>query len=226
MVDKEDVYLNVKLKYKNKIKEISSKDLLTIDEIKTKINEFFFMKKCKFEDLELYCAKNNEKIVKDEDLIFLPEEISEYKYAIEIDVINKLDKKKEEMEKLQNDIKDLEEKIKILKCKKKMQIKHNKDKMKIKKEIQNQIRIKKKRKYLNDLKNKIINDIMEGLDFNNKYNDFLKQINGENQKELDINIDILINYIKDIKKLSDEEFEKSLKKILNEQFQEKNKNFI
>ena len=206
MVDKEDVYLNVKLKYKNKIKEISSKDLLTIDEIKTKINEFFFMKKCKFEDLELYCAKKNEKIVKDEDLIFLPEEISEYKYAIEIDVINKLDKKKEEMEKLQNDIKDLEEKIKILKCKKKMQIKHNKDKMKIKKEIQNQIRIKKKRKYLNDLKNKIINDIMEGLDFNNKYNEFLQQINEEYEKVIKLNID---TRIKDIKESAEKELYKN-----------------
>ena len=206
MVDKEDVYLNVKLKYKNKIKEISSKDLLTIDEIKTKINELFFMKKCKFEDLELYCAKNNEKIVKDEDLIFLPEEISEYKYAIEIDVINKLDKKKEEMEKLQNDIKDLEEKIKILKCKKKMQIKHNKDKMKIKKEIQNQIRIKKKRKYLNDLKNKIINDIMEGLDFNNKYNEFLQQINEEYEKVIKLNID---TRIKDIKESAEKELYKN-----------------
>ena len=119
MVDKNEVYLDIKLNYKNVIKEINSKDLLTIDEIKTKIKELFGLNRCNFEDLDLFIAKNNNKIISEEDLIFLSDEISEYQYVIEIKVENKnkLYATKDEIEKLKNESKELERKKKELKRK-------------------------------------------------------------------------------------------------------------
>ena len=219
MVDKEDVYLNIKLKYKNKIEKIKSKDFLTIDEIKSKIKELFSMKKCNFEDLELFCAKNNEKIVKDEDLIFLPDEISEYEYAIEIDVKKKLDEKIKEIDKLKNEIKELVEKKKNLICqnsKMKILIEHNKKKMKIKKDIH----IQKKHKYLKDLVIILSKEIFESINFGNIYNNQLQQINEVDEKKEKSDIDTLIN---NKKKLVDEELNKISSQImgtLTNQFQQ------
>ena len=209
MDNKENVYLNIKLKYKNKIEKIKSKDFLTIDEIKSKIKELFSMKKCNFDELELFCAKNNEKIVKDEDLIFLPDEISEYEYAIEIDVKKKLDEKIKEIDKLKNEIKELVEKKKNLICqnsKMKILIEHNKKKMKIKKDIH----IQKKNKYLKDLVIILSKEIFESINFGNIYNNQLQQINEVDEKKEKSDIDTLIN---NKKKLVNEELNKIYSQI-------------
>ena len=194
MVDNNDVYLDIKLNYKNVIKEINSKDLLTIEEIKTKIKELFGLKKCKLEDLDLLYSKNNNKIINEDDLIFLSDEISEYQYVIEIKVENKSDLKKDEIEKLKRENEEKKERKKqlyILKEKEKINIEINKKKMKIKKEIQKQI-------YIKNLKNKVSKECLKSLKDNLVINSkqLLSDINEKNKEQINLKINQILNDMK------------------------------
>ena len=215
MVDKNEVYLDIKLNYKNVIKEINSKDLLTIDEIKTKIKELFGLNRCNFEDLDLFIAKNNNKIISEEDLIFLSDEISEYQYVIEIKVENKNKSyaTKDEIEKLKNEIKELERKKKELIIQKKIEkektkiiVEKNQKKMKTKKEIQSQ----KKIKYQNYLKNKLTEECW--ISVKNILDKKIKEllINDKNKEEIKDEINKLINGKKN---LLNEEVKKLLENL-------------
>ena len=190
MVDINDVYLDIKLNYKNVIKEIHSKDLLTIDEIKTKIKELFCLNRCNFEDLDLIFAKNNKKIINEDDLIFLSDEISEYQYAIEINVENKSDIKIEEIKELKNKIKELVKKKNSLTFqveKMKIDIEKNKKAIKTKKEINTQKYIKFKNELSNNIYKKIKDYIIE-----NK-NKMIKDINEQNEKIIKPSLENNIN---------------------------------
>ena len=113
MVDKNDVYLNIKINYKNKIKEIKSTELLTIDEIKSKILELFSLKNNSQKDLELYYAKNNKKIVNDDDIFDLMENVNDYLYVLEINLKNnKIDIKEQLQEEIAEIKKRKEKRIK------------------------------------------------------------------------------------------------------------------
>ena len=196
MVDNNDVYLDIKLNYKNVIKEINSKDLLTIEEIKTKIKELFGLKKCKLEDLDLLYSKNNNKIINEDDLIYLSDEKSEYQYIIEIKVENKSDLKKDEIEKLKRDNEEIKKKKKeiyILKEKEKINIEMNKKKMKIKKEIRNQKQI-----YINNLKNKVSKECLKSLNDNLviKAKQLLSGINEKNKEQINLKINQILNDMK------------------------------
>ena len=118
MVDKNDVYLNIKINYNGDKKEINIKDLLTIDELKQEIIKLFNLRDFNNKDIDLYFvnnSNNNEPISNNEELFFEAEEINPYLYSIEIKISNKKKERKEKLLKEKEEIKKLKEKkIKLL----------------------------------------------------------------------------------------------------------------
>ena len=189
MVDKNDVYLNIKINYKNKIKEIKSTELLTIDEIKSKILELFSLKNNSQKDLELYYAKNNKKIVNDDDIFDLMENVNDYLYVLEINLKNNKIDIKEELQEEIVEIKKRKEKIKELKneiYKYKLQIECNKKKKELKTKINNT------RKIINKIKAQLIEqilpEIIKDLRNNNNANKYFTNIDKEIKKKITENI--------------------------------------
>ena len=183
MVDKNDVYLNIKINYKNKIKEIKSTELLTIDEIKSKILELFSLKNNSQKDLELYYAKNNKKIVNDDDIFDLMENVNDYLYVLEINLKNNKIDIKEQLQEEIAEIKKRKEKIKELKneiYKYKLQIECNKKKKELKTKINT-------RKIINKIKAQLIEqilpEIIKDLRNNNNANKYFTNIDEEIKKK-------------------------------------------
>ena len=213
MVDENEVYLDIKINYKNTTKNINSTELLSIDEIKTKIINLFSLNKCTIQDLDLFLSKNNELIKKEEDIFFLSDEINEYHYAIELNVKNKSDKKMEEIEEIKNLKKvnnELDKKKKNLKnqiYKVRFDIECNKKIYELRKEVgkkKREIKLKK----IEKMKNKIANEISEEIINSIKQwyiNEIEKKLNKEIYKNnIDKNIkNKNITLQEDIKKLDD-----------------------
>ena len=186
MVDKNDVYLNIKINYRDKIKEIKSKEFLKISEIKSKIKELFSLKNNFNEDLELYTTKNNQKIINDNDILYFIEEENEYLYGLEINLKNNKINIEEELNSEIKEIKKGKEKIKELRNeidKYKILIQYNKKKKELKRQIHTI-------KIINEVKEKLINKILSEVreEINNNFN-----IRNENIK--DRNEEIKKNYI-------------------------------
>ena len=188
MVDKNDVYLNIKINYKNKIKEIKSTELLTIDEIKSKILELFSLKNNSQKDLELYYVKDNKKIVNDDDIFDLMENVNDYLYVLEINLKNNKIDIKEELQEEIVEIKKRKEKIKELKneiYKYKLQIECNKKKKELKTKINT-------RKIINKIKAQLIEqilpEIIKDLRNNNNANKYFTNIDEEIKKRITENI--------------------------------------
>ena len=185
MVDKNDVYLNIKINYKDKSKEIKSTELLTIKEIKSKILELFSLKNNSQQDLELYYSKDNKKILKDDDIFDLMENVNDYLYVLEINLKNnKIDIKEELKEELE-DIKKRKEKIKELNKeinKYKLLIQYKKKKKELKRQIDTRI-------IINNIKAQIIDEILpkEIQDLNNNFNNaniYIKNLDDEAKKKI------------------------------------------
>jgi len=213
MVDENEVYLDIKINYKNTTKNINSTELLSIDEIKTKIINLFSLNKCTIQDLDLFLSKNNELIKKEEDIFFLSDEINEYHYAIELNVKNKSDKKMEEIEeikKLKKVNNELDKKKKNLKnqiYKVRFDIECNKKIYELRKEVgkkKKEIKLKK----IEKMKNKIANEISKIIINSIKQwyiNEIKKKLNKEIYKNnIDKNIKNKNTTLQeDIKKLDD-----------------------
>ena len=222
MVDKNDVYLNIKINYKNKIKEIKSTELLTINEIKSKILELFSLKNNSQKDLELYYAKNNKKIVNDDDIFDLMENVNDYLYVLEINLKNNKIDIKEELQEEIVEIKKRKEKIKELKneiYKYKLQIECNKKKKELKTKINT-------RKIINKIKAQLIEqilpEIIKDLRNNNNANKYFTNIDEKNKKKITENINNQLDEFKfPLKKQVIEQKEKmqkyldSIDKIIN-----------
>ena len=222
MVDKNDVYLNIKINYKNKIKEIKSTELLTIDEIKSKILELFSLKNNSQKDLELYYAKNNKKIVNDDDIFDLMENVNDYLYVLEINLKNNKIDIKEELQEEIVEIKKRKEKIKELKneiYKYKLQIECNKKKKELKTKINT-------RKIINKIKAQLIEqilpEIIKDLRNNNNANKYFTNIDEEIKKKITENMNNQLDEFKfPLKKQVIEQKEKmqkyldSIDKIIN-----------
>ena len=188
MVDKNDVYLNIKINYKNKIKEIKSTELLTIDEIKSKILELFSLKNNSQKDLELYYAKDNKKIVNDDDIFDLMENVNDYLYVLEINLKNNKIDIKEQLQEEIAEIKKRKEKIKELKNeinKYKFLIQCNKKKKELKTKINT-------RKIINKIKAQLIEQILpkiiKDLKNYNNANKYFINIDEEIKKKITENI--------------------------------------
>ena len=179
MVDKTEVYLVVKINFEDKVKEIKSTKLLTIEEIKNEIIKLFSLNDNYKNDLELFDAKTNKKLSNNDNIFFLIEEVNDYLYSFEINLKNK---KAEKVKGLVNDIKEIKEnneKIKEMKLeiiKLKMQIEHKKKIKEIKKKINSY-------KLLNELKNRLTKEILQSSI--NKINNYFNEINNniKNKKE-------------------------------------------
>ena len=188
MVDKNDVYLNIKINYKNKIKEIKSTELLTINEIKSKILELFSLKNNSKKDLELYYAKDNKIIVNDDDIFDLMENVNDYLYVLEINLKNNKIDIKEQLQEEIAEIKKRKEKIKELKNeinKYKFLIQCNKKKKELKTKINT-------RKIINKIKAQLIEqilpEIIKDLRNNNNANKYFTNIDKEIKKKITENI--------------------------------------
>ena len=113
MVDKNDIYLSIKINYDGDKKEIRIKDLLTIDELKQEIISLFKLKD--FTNKDIFFVNNSSKtepISNNEELFFEAEEINEYLYSIEIKFISKKAEKKENLLKDLEDIKEIKKRFK------------------------------------------------------------------------------------------------------------------
>ena len=106
MVDKTEVYLVVKINFEDKVKEIKSTNLLTIEEIKNEIIKLFSFNDNDKNDLELFNAKTNEKLSNNDNIFFLIEEVNDYLYSFEINLKNN---KAEKVKGLVNDIKEIKD---------------------------------------------------------------------------------------------------------------------
>ena len=179
MVDKTEVYLVVKINFEDKVKEIKSTKLLTIEEIKNEIIKLFSLNDNDKNDLELFDAKTNKKLSNNDNIFFLIEEVNDYLYSFEINLKNK---KAEKVKGLVNDIKEIKEnneKIKEMKLeiiKLKMQIEHKKKVKEIKRKINSY-------KLLNELKDRLTKEILQSSI--NKINNYFNEINNniKNKKE-------------------------------------------
>ena len=179
MVDKTEVYLVVKINFEDKVKEIKSTKLLTIEEIKNEIIKLFSLNDNDKNDLELFDAKTNKKLSNNDNIFFLIEEVNDYLYSFEINLKNK---KAEKVKGLVNDIKEIKEnneKIKEMKLeiiKLKMQIEHKKKVKEIKRRINSY-------KLLNELKERLTKEILQSS--MNKINNYFNEINNniKNKKE-------------------------------------------
>ena len=222
MVDKNDVYLNIKINYKNKIKEIKSTELLTIDEIKSKILELFSLKNNSQKDLELYYAKDNKKIVNDDDIFDLMENVNDYLYVLEINLKNNKIDIKEQLQEEIAEIKKRKEKIKELNKEinnYKFLIQCNKKKKELKTKINT-------RKIINKIKAQLIEqilpEIIKDLRNNNNANKYFTNIDEEIKKKITENINNQLDEFKfPLKKQVIEQKEKmqkyldSIDKIIN-----------
>ena len=181
MVDKTEVFLVIKINYDGKMKEIKSNQFLTIEEIKNKIIELFSFRHNDKKDLELFNAKDNIKLSNNDDMFLAIEEVNEYLYSFEINLKNK---KTDIVKELVNDIKEIKEnneKIKKMKLeikKLKMEIEHKKKVKQLKKKV-------KTYKFLNELKDKLVKEILKGSinELNNDCNEIQSNIN--NKKEVE-----------------------------------------
>ena len=156
MVDINDIYLNIKINYLGANKTIKTTEILTVDEIKERIQELFSLKKCKKENLELYNTKNNKILSANDDIFYLAEEQSEYLYFFEINLVNKNEKNIEGLAKEVKEIKENNKKIKEMKLeiiKYKLQIEH----LKKVKELKMKINI---HKAINKIKDDLVNELM------------------------------------------------------------------
>jgi hypothetical protein len=179
MVDKTEVYLAVKINFEDKVKEIKSTKLLTIEEIKNEIIKLFSLNDNDKNDLELFDAKTNKKLSNNDNIFFLIEEVNDYLYSFEIKLKNK---KAEKVKGLVNDIKEIKEnneKIKEMKLeiiKLKMQIEHKKKVKEIQRKINSY-------KLLNELKDRLTKEILQSSI--NKINNYFNEINNniKNKKE-------------------------------------------
>lgn len=160
MVDKNDIYLSIKINYNGDKKEIKIKDLLTIDELKQEIISLFELKGFTNKDIDLFFANNpskNEPISNNEELFFEAEEINEYLYSIEIKLINKKVEKKEQLLKELEEIKEIKKRKRNLFLeieKTKIDIENNKKLKELKKKIEFY-------KYYEDLKKTLVKKIYE-----------------------------------------------------------------
>ena len=174
MVDKTEVFLVIKINYDGKMKEIKSNQFLTIEEIKNKIIELFSFRHNDKNDLELFNAKDNIKLSNNDDMFLAIEEVNEYLYSFEINLKNK---KTDIVKELVNDIKEIKEnneKIKKMKLeikKLKMEIEHKKKVKQLKKKV-------KTYKFLNELKDKLVKEILKGSinELNNDCNEIQSNI--------------------------------------------------
>jgi len=205
MVDKNDIYLSIKINYDGDKKEIRIKDLLTIDELKQEIISLFKLKDFTNKDIDLFFVNNSNKtepISNNEELFFEAEEINEYLYSIEIKFISK---KAEKKENLLKDIKEIKkrkrnlvfeiEKTKIdIECNKKIKkmkrkIKYYKYLEDLKKRLHEKIyeEIKTKISNKHEEKNKIINEMKESLKekINNIINEKKKELFSELNNKID-----------------------------------------
>ena len=162
MVDKNDIYLSIKINYDGDKKEIRIKDLLTIDELKQEIISLFKLKDFTNKDIDLFFVNNSSKtepISNNEELFFEAEEINEYLYSIEIKFISKKAEKKENLLKDLEDIKEIKKRKRNLVFeieKTKIDIECNKKIKKMKRKI-------KYYKYLEDLKKTLHEKIYEEI---------------------------------------------------------------
>ena len=199
MVDKTEVYLNIKINYEGKQEIIKSTEILKIDEIKSEIIRLFLFEEIKNEDMELYNAKNNKLIFKDDDIFILAEEENEYLYTLEINLKNN-----NPIYKLINDKKKIKEgkekirKMKLEKEKLKHQIKYEKKL----KELKNKINSHKK---FIEIKNRLVNEILP--ESKKELNDI---INNNIIKLIDDNINSQAN---DLKLKLSEEFNGQISQI-------------
>ena len=183
MVDKNDVYLNIKINYNGDKKEINIKDLLTIDELKQEIIKLFNLRDFNNKDIDLYFvnnSNNNEPISNNEELFFEGEEINPYLYSIEIKISNKKKERKEKLLKEKEEIKKLKEKkIKLLLEieKTKIELEHNKKVKEMKQKINNY-------KYIEEIKRKLKKEILEEVKviIANKCGEKIKNINLMNER--------------------------------------------
>ena len=211
MVDKNDVYLNIKINYRDKIKEIKSKEFLKISEIKSKIIELFSLKNNCYEDLELYTTKNNQKILNDNDILYLIEEENEYLYILEINLKNNKINIEEELNAEIKEIKKGKEKIKELRNeidKYKILIQYNKKKKELKRQIHTI-------KIINEVKEKLINKILSEVrkEINNNFNIRNENIKNRNEEIKKNYIQIVNSKMEDIKTELKEKVIKEIEQI-------------
>ena len=211
MVDKNDVYLNIKINYRDKIKEIKSKEFLKISEIKSKIIELFSLKNNCYEDLELYTTKNNQKILNDNDILYLIEEENEYLYILEINLKNNKINIEEELNAEIKEIKKGKEKIKELRNeidKYKILIQINKKKKELKRQIHTI-------KIINEVKEKLINKILSEVreEINNNFNIRNENIKNRNEEIKKNYIQIVNSKMEDIKTELKEKVIKEIEQI-------------
>ena len=211
MVDKNDVYLNIKINYRDKIKEIKSKEFLKISEIKSKIKELFSLKNDCNEDLELYTTKNNQKISNDNDILYLIEEENEYLYVLEINLKNNKINIEEELNAEIKEIKKGKEKIKELKNeihKYRILIQYNKKKKELKRQIHTI-------KIINEVKEKLINKILSEVrkEINNNFNIRNENIKNRNEEIKKNYIQIVNSKMEDIKTELKEKVIKEIEQI-------------
>ena len=199
MVDKTEVYLNIKINYEGKQEIIKSTEILKIDEIKSEIIRLFLFEEINNEDMELYNAKNNKLIFKDDDIFILAEEENEYLYTLEINLKNN-----NPIYKLINDkkkIKEGKEKIRKMKLEKE-KLKHQIIYEKKLKELKNKINSHKK---FIEIKNRLVNEILP--ESKKELNDI---INNNIIKLIDDNINSQAN---DLKLKLSEEFNGQISQI-------------
>ena len=91
MVDKNEVYLIIKIKYKDKKEEIKTSELLSIDEIKDKIIKIFSLDGYDKKDLYLFYGNNNKELSNSDNIFFLSEKKGEY-YIILILILKQKEK--------------------------------------------------------------------------------------------------------------------------------------
>ena len=211
MVDKNDVFLIIKINYRDKMKEIKSKEFLKISEIKSKIKELFSLKNNFNEDLELYTTKNNQKILNDNDILYFIEEENEYLYVLEINLKNNKINIEEELNSEIKEIKKGKEKIKELRNeidKYKILIQYNKKKKELKRQIHTI-------KIINEVKEKLINKILSEVrkEINNNFNIRNENIKNRNEEIKKNYIQIVNSKMEDIKTELKEKVIKEIEQI-------------
>jgi hypothetical protein len=178
MVDKNEVYLIIKIKYQDKKEEIKTSELLSIDEIKDKIIKIFSLDGYDKKDLYLFYGNNNKELSNSDNIFFLSEKKGEL-YYIDIDIKTKGKTKKniicDSIKKTIEDIIELDEKIKKLQSDKEKMI----NEIKIN-ELKYQINIQKsyiqlKENLVTEIEKELTDKISAGYNtIENKINEIIK----------------------------------------------------